>query len=645
MRLLISFILIYQLVSIVDCGSGMLYPRDSESRQTKFLDGLWLFRVDSSPARNESFVQRWWEKSLAESGPVIDMPVPSSYNDVTQDKSLRDFVGWAWYERSFYVSQDWTKQRIVLRFDSAHYYSKVWLNGKPLMEHNGGHLPFESEVNSFLIPGGSNRITLALNNTLTPTTLPPGTIKYETDHTQYPPGYFVQNLQMDFFNYAGIHRHVRLYTTPSNYIDDITILSDISGSQANVSYQVAVAGTSAPTSANVSVSVLDNRGQVVAKGVGLSGVLSLNNPTLWWPFGMNDSVGYRYLLEVRANGDVYRQPFGIRTVKVTENQFLINGKPFYCHGVAKHEDSDLRGKGLDYPLIVKDFNMLRWLGVNCIRTSHYPYAEEILELADSQGVAVIDESPGVGINQRDNFGQKSLDHHKEVMSEMIRRDKNKPSVIMWSVANEPASNIDIAVPYFKSVIEYTRVNDPAHRPVTFVCDHTFETEKVVPYVDVICLNRYYGWYSDPGHTEVIQLQLKRQFEGFRNLYKKPIIITEYGADTIPGLHRDPSFMFTEEYQEDFLSEYHQEFDRARKEYLIGEMVWNFADFMTVQGVKRVVGNKKGLLTRQRQPKRAAFLIRDRYYSLIKGADTSEKSCKSRAGNKYSNTPHVYTNLG
>merc|ERR1719483_754652 len=127
---------------------------------------------------------------------------------------------------------------------------------------------------------------------------------------------------------------------------------------------------------------------------------------------MNSTVGYQYTLEVKVNGDVYRQPFGIRTVKITPNDILINSKPFYCHGVAKHEDSDLRGKGLDYTLIVKDFNMLRWLGVNCIRTSHYPYAEEILEMCDRQGIAVINESPGVGIHEG-NFGPVSLAHHIE----------------------------------------------------------------------------------------------------------------------------------------------------------------------------------------------------------------------------------------
>ncbi|XP_059154863.1 beta-glucuronidase-like [Physella acuta] len=633
---IVAFLIIN--VHNVRCGVGMLYPQDSESRQSKLLDGIWHFRADFSPTRNQGFDEEWWKRPLAESGPVIDMPVPSSFNDVTEDKSLRDFVGWAWYERSFFISSDWAaNKRVVLRFDSAHYYSTVWINGIEVMSHNGGHLPFESEVQALVSFDKPNRVTVAVNNTLSPTTLPPGTIQYQTDTTRYPPGYFVQNLQMDFFNYAGIHRHVRLYTTPLVYVDDITILTDVQSGNALVSYQVEVAG-GAPTA--VDITAYDATNRVVAHSSKLIDSLVIQSPTLWWPYGMNETVGYRYILQVNISGDVYRQYFGIRTLKVTENQFLINDKPFYCHGVAKHEDSDLRGKGLDYTLITKDFNLLRWLGVNCIRTSHYPYAEEIMDFADRQGVAVIDESPGVGIKNDDNMGNESVTHHKEVMSEMIRRDKNKPSVIMWSVANEPDTSRRASVPYFKAVIDHTRITDPAHRPVTFVCDQTFTNDLVVPFVDVICLNRYFGWYQDTGHLEVIQRQLQTYFAGFRNLYKKPIIMTEYGADTIPGLHREPSFVFTEEYQVEFLEEYHRVFDVAKQEYLVGEMVWNFADFMTPDGTTRVVGNKKGLLTRQRQPKRAAFVIRDRYNAFVNG---TAGSCPCSSHNKYSSTPHTYYN--
>ncbi|XP_046565754.1 beta-glucuronidase-like [Haliotis rubra] len=612
-------------------GKGMLYPRESESRDMKNLDGMWNFRADSSPSRKQGFDQNWFKSPLSQTGPVIPMPVPSSFNDITQDKALRDYVGWVWYDREFFVSSDWLKHRVVLRFDSAHYYSIVWVNSQEVMRHDGGHLPFEEEINSYLTFGGSNRVTIAVNNTLTPHTLPPGSITYKTDRSRYPAGYFVQNVQMDFFNYGGIHRHVRLYTTPNTYVDDVTITTDIAAGKGVVNYKVESGGSPGVTSVNVDV--VDKAGNVVGSSDRMSGVITVTNPNLWYPYTMTSGTpAYLYLFKVRlrvslvsATGtDVYRLPFGIRTVHVTDSQILVNSKPFYCQGVAKHEDSDVKEKAWDYALIAKDFNLLKWMGVNCFRTSHYPYAEEIMDQADQQGIMVIDESPGVGIDENENFSNISLTHHLDVMTELVQRDKNRPSVFMWSVANEPRTDKAISEAYFKSVIGHTRSLD-ATRPVTFVSNQRHSNDKALQFVDVICYNRYYGWYNDIGHTEVIQLQLGTDLDATRVKYRKPIIITEYGADTIPGLHRDPSFVFTEEYQVEFLEEYHKLFDAKIGKYLVGEMVWNFADFMTVQGVRRVVGNKKGLLTRQRQPKHAAFTLRSRYLTMMNKTSPTSSS--------------------
>ncbi|XP_074640539.1 beta-glucuronidase-like [Tubulanus polymorphus] len=591
----------------------------SESRKVQELNGIWDFRVDNSSSRNEGFKNKWFMKLLKQTGNVIPMPVPASYNDITQDKSIRDFVGWAWYDRQFYSSFEPNNERVVLRIGSAHYNTIVWLNGVPITNHSGGHLPFEIEVNDQLNFNSLNHLTLAINNTLSPTTLPPGSIAFKTDTNLYPPGYFVQNLQMDFFNYAGIHRSVLLYTTPVAYISDITIITDIIGSTGVVNFTVSYSRSTLPVSFHVEV--VDMDGKTVASTNTSYGIFKIPNAKLWWPYTMSmDDYAYLYTLKVVLksvqNTDIYRQSFGIRTVKMQDHQIHINHKPFYCYGFGKHEDADIRGKGLDLPTVVKDFNLIRWVGANCFRTSHYPYAEEIMDMADKLGIVVIDESPGVGITKKSNMGPISLAHHKSVMKELIHRDKNRPSVIMWSVANEPASNLPEADFYFKSVIDYTRTLDST-RPVTFVIGGLTNvlTEKAAQYVDVVCINYYFGWYSDVGHTEVIQRHLNYLLTQWFDRFKKPIIITEYGADTIVGLHANPAYIFSEEYQVEFIKQYHKSFDKLRNEFLVGEMIWNFADFMTAQSIKRVGGNKKGIFTRQRQPKTAAFIIRDRYNHL------------------------------
>uniref|UniRef100_A0A8C7ETL4 Beta-glucuronidase n=1 Tax=Neovison vison TaxID=452646 RepID=A0A8C7ETL4_NEOVI len=514
------------------------------------------------------------------------MPVPSSFNDVGQDRQLRSFVGWVWYEREVTLPQRWTQDlgtRVVLRIGSAHYYAIVWVNGVHVVEHEGGHLPFEADISKLVQSGplSSCRITIAINNTLTPHTLPPGTILHRTDTSKYPKGYFVQNTNFDFFNYAGLHRPVLLYTTPTTYIDDITVTTSVDQGTGLVDYQIFAQGSE---HFQLEVRLLDQEGKVVAQGTGCRGQLQVPNAHLWWPYLMHEHPAYLYSLEVRLTtqtaagpvSDFYALPVGIRTVKVTERQFLINGKPFYFHGVNKHEDADIRGRGFDWALLVKDFNLLRWLGANAFRTSHYPYAEEVLQLCDRYGIVVIDESPGVGIMR----------------------------------GSEPQAHLGRGL----TLIAHTKALDPS-RPVTFVTNSNYEADLGAPYVDVICVNSYYSWYHDYGHLEVIPLQLATQFENWYRTYQKPIIQSEYGAGAIPGFHQDPPVMFSEEYQKALLQQYHMVLDEKRKNYVVGELVWNFADFMTDQAPQRVMGNKKGIFTRQRQPKAAAFLLRERYWKL------------------------------
>nr|KAG5706847.1 hypothetical protein BaRGS_004182 [Batillaria attramentaria] len=504
---------------MVTC-EGMLYPRDSESRQVKVLDGMWNFLLDTSPSRDQSFTNQ-------------------CYNDITSEKSVRDFVGWAWYETTFYVPAAWKDLVVSLRFGSAHYNTVVWVNGEQVMTHEGGHLPFEASINNAVNwEGAANRLTVAINNTLTPTTLPPGSIQWMTG-PKYPAGYFKQNLQMDFFNYAGIHRHVHLYTRPTTYVDDINIVTDFQGTQGTVNYEVMLAGTN-PSGVGVKVNVLDAGGKVVSSGAGSSGQLIIPDVKLWWPY--------------------------------TET----TGTPAYMYTL------EIRGKGLDYPLIARDFSMFKWLGANCFRTAVYPYAEEIMDQADQQGIVVIDESPGVGIGVN-NMGEANVAHHKAVMEELVQRDKNRPSAVIWSVANEPSSDAPAAENYFREVISHTRSVDPAKRPVTFVTSRDYNTDRAVHYVDLICVNRYFGWYSDTGHSELVELQLDLDLEMWRKTFPtKPIIISEYGAGAVPGLHMEPAVAFTEDYQVELMAEYHKTFDKYRGQFLTGEMVWTFADFMTDQ---------------------------------------------------------------
>lgn len=578
----------------------MLYPIENEIRQVKCLNGIWKFKKEER--LNQGIEEKWYEKPLTD---CTEMPVPASYNDITTDRTLRDHVGWVWYERDFYVPLDWMEKRIVLRFGSVTHHAVVYVNGKEITRHKGGFLPFEAELSEHVL-AGKNRVTVAVSNMLDNTCLPFGLIE-DVTADYMPEGTKEQVYQFDFYNYSGIHRPVKIYTTPDIYIKDITVVTDIDGADGIVKYQIQMEGNAE----KVQVNLLDESGETVASSFELTGELRVEDARFW-----DVRNAYLYQLDINAGEDHYTLPVGIRTVSVTEKQILLNGKPVYLKGFGKHEDSDIRGKGLDEALNVRDFELLKWIGANSFRTSHYPYSEEIMQMADRQGFLIIDEVPAVGLHfwpDQQLFGnlvtEDTLKHHKDTLTELYQRDKNHPCVIMWSVANEARTSEKDALPYFTEAAAHIRSLDST-RPLVNVMVEEVDDDRVSQLFDVLCINRYYSWYYDLAKLESVYPKLRAEFTKWHEKYRKPIIISEYGVDTIPGLHKLPEVIFSEEYQIEYYKENNRALDSL--DFIVGEHLWAFADFMTSFGLRRFDGNKKGIFTRQRQPKSVAYFIRERW---------------------------------
>ena len=439
----------------------MLRPQDNEVRETKRLDGIWDFVVDFTGVGRE---QRWWERPLAG---AQKMPVPSSYNDVLVDPAVHDHVGDVWYQRTVFVPRGWTGMRTVLRFDAATHRATVWVDDVEVLEHEGGYTPFEVEVTDNVREGESFRLTVVVNNELTWESIPPGTIETK------PNGVRRQHYYHDFFNYAGLHRSVWIYATPQSYITDITVVTDIEADRGIVRYAAVV---ETQGSSEVRAALLDATGTVVAQATGVDGLLRVEQPELWRP-----GRGYLYRLQTDVvEGDRmvdrYVLPVGIRTVAVLGSQFLINDEPFYFRGFGKHEDLNVRGRGHDDAAMVQDFALFGWMGANSFRTSHYPYAEEVLEHADRLGIVVIDETAAVGLNlgvggdlflggpkitfSEETIGAAAQQAHRRAIEELIARDKNHPCVAVWSLANEPESHTEAARTYFEPLFDVARNADP-----------------------------------------------------------------------------------------------------------------------------------------------------------------------------------------
>jgi beta-glucuronidase len=603
----------------------MLYPQQNDCRNLLDLSGFWDFKLDP----DEVGEREGWFNGLKAPRTIA---VPASWNEQFQD--ARDYLGAAWYARETFVPEGWRGQKVFLRVGSANYRAKVWCNGVPVGEHTGGHLPFALEVTDQIQWGTPNRVAIQVENKLTPTRVPPG------NATSAAGGFLSghPNTSFDFYPYAGLHRPVLLYAVPEESIQDVTVVTSHRRSgDAPATGRRSITG-------RVSVTVEKNngsggQGSVLLKGDngeveaalsftgGVAEVeLEVPDVRLWRP---EDPFLYELTVLLREKGhimDRYTLPVGIRTVEVQGDRLLLNGEPVFLRGFGKHEDFPVHGRGLNMPLLIKENELFKWVGANSYRTSHYPYSEEAMQLADKEGVLIIDETPAVGLTFDDGEAniQARLKQCKRQLRELVARDKNHPSVIMWSLANEPSAGNPLeqlsgseaskqreagGVGFFTELFELARSLDPT-RPVTVVAMMGSPWSWIEP-CDVACINRYWGWYTQSGQLDAGAAVLEQELDELHAALHKPILISEFGADTLAGMHSDSPEMWSEEYQVEMLRRYLDA--AAQRPFVVGLHVWNFADFKTGQSIIRAGGlNQKGVFTRDRRPKMAAHFLRGRW---------------------------------
>jgi|GEM_PF-6978 len=600
----------------------MLYPQQNQFRNLYDLSGVWDFQTDPT---GQGEAQSWFSGLPA----ARPMAVPGSWNEQYAD--LYAYLGPAWYLRTFYVPTGWQGQSLWVRVGSANYAAQVWLNGQNMGGHEGGHLPFEMDLSAGLNWHGPNTLAIRVDNELQPNRVPAGNLPAAS--IAFMAGN--PSATFDFYPYAGLHRPVLLYSTPLERIEDVTVVTQVEGDYGVVEFTVrrtSTGGSSGRGRIKLSGAGQTLEAALVFVGSAAHALLSVRAARLW---SLEDPFLYEATLTLLGDEgemDCYQLPVGIRTVRATPDALLLNGKPVFLKGFGRHEDFPVSGRALNVPLIVKDYDLLKWVGANSYRTSHYPYSEEEMRMADRQGILIIAEIPAVSLQFDDTPEniQVRLETCRRMLRELVARDKNHPSIIMWSVANEPmppdmlrrmaaggepGAQDGVGLAFLKALIDLAHQLD-ATRPATLVGVMGAPLDWL-GLGDIVCINRYWGWYTQPGQPELGARLLEQELDGLYAALHKPLIITEFGADTLAGLHRRPALMFSEEYQVEFLRGYLDV--AARKPFVIGLHVWNFADFQATQSIMRVGGmNLKGVFTRDRQPKMAAHFLRERWAATPPG---------------------------
>jgi len=551
-------------------------------RMKERADGYFL---NEMPGPSQKLVEYDFSKSPT-------LKVPGDWN--SQRDSLFFYEGTIWYEKDFQY-QPKPHTRTFLHIGAANYISHAWVNGKKACDHEGGFTPFDCEVTS-LVRDGNNFVVIYVNNQRTRDGAP--------------------TLNTDWWNYGGLTREVWLIETPEVFVDDYSLQLQ-RGDAGVIAGFVHMSG--GREGAQVSVRIpglgLDQTAPTDAQGRALF-TLKSTSLVRWSP--QNPKL---YDVEIAAGEDRLHDEIGFRTIEAQGDNILLNGKPVFLRGVSIHAEAPYRsGRAWSDADAQTLLGWAKELGANFARLAHYPHDERMTRLADRMGLMVWSEVPVYWMIEWDN--PATLANATNQLREMILRDRNKASVVLWSVANE-TPNTPARLTFLRSLIDTAHTLDST-RPVTAALlvttlpDAADDTRTKVlddplgAYLDVLGCNEYIGWYEGaPDLASRTKWQSK---------YNKPLIMSEFGGDAKAGLHGAPSERWTEEYQEAI---YRQQVAMLKQiPFLRGLSPWILMDFRSprrdLPGIQDYY-NRKGLISDQGQKKKAFFVLQEYYNSLAASA--------------------------
>jgi len=585
------FLLILLIITVSQVLAQSNFIQNIKARNIHNLDGRWHYVID--PYKTGEGSKYYLNKKPQSKSELIEynfdfaptLQVPGDWN--SQEEKLLYYEGVVWYEHDFYLEPK-TNKRYFLNFGAVNYEAHVYLNGKELGKHIGGFTPFQFEVTS-LLQNGNNFIVVEVDN---------------TRHKESVP-----TLNFDWWNYGGITRDVVLAEMPQTYINDYKIQL-AKGDLKTITGYIQLDGKHASQKINIQI---PEAGTQIKATIDTNGKASFSTPvknlSYWTP---EDPKLYDIL--ITSETDTVKEHIGFRTIETKGKDILLNGKPIFLRGVCLHEENPLipgrpRSKG--------DLKMLlEWakeLNCNFVRLAHYPHNEYTSQLADEMGLMLWEEVPVYW--DIDWTNDATFNNAKNQLSELITRDKNRASVIVWSIGNETPSN-DAREKFMEGLADYAHSLDETRLVSAALLAHTLPDNTVElndplgKKLDIVSFNEYYGWYIDLPDN-IGKYHFKIDFD-------KPVVVTEFGGDALGGFHADAETRFSEEFQEKI---YQNQFKLLSTiDGLRGTCPWILLDFRSpkrMNNLYQMGWNRKGLYTETGKKKKAFFVVKGFYGEMEK----------------------------
>jgi len=548
------------------------------ARQVHCLDGLWDFAylgddidLDALDVRGVEFTER--------------MPVPGCFDATPAYAGRR---GTAVYRTTLRVAPDTPG---LLSIGALGMWARIYVDGQPICEPT---LPYSQIGISIPAADFSTREVLVVSDN-----------RFDRERMPLLEQFF------DFYAYGGIFRSVYWHELPEYALDRVEIVTtDLAAGriQAAVRFHEEFSDTirgrvAIDGGAFAMLELAVDRGTAVLD-------LVIPEPTPWTP-----QAPALHTLELRVGKDAITERFGLRTVGIKDGAVTINGEPVKLLGYCRHEAHPQYGPALPLDQLVQDLQLLRDLGCNFVRGSHYPQDPRFLDLCDEYGMIVFEESMGWG-QKVEHFTDPAFQDLQIIQTqEMVRKSYNHPAIVMWGFLNEGASNAPESRKLYEKLAGTLRAFDNT-RLVTYASNHPLD-DLNLDLVDVVSINCYPGWYAAdrelvaPSAEIVPTLDRIRASLAERGLGDKPFLVTEIGAGAIYGW-RDPlRAHWSEEYQEEYLRVVCEEV--VANDAIAGVALWQFCDCRTYASARALMRprafNNKGTLDEYRRPKLAYRMVR------------------------------------